>query len=113
MANEYEKGQMVKLAKARNNVMKKGKEIYNKELASCKAGGHSKPHHHKHHKHHKHHDGDTLVCYDGSTDNSDYFNKRGWTEMGGLGSTPAGNLQPGLTPLPPLTGARTWIMLLR
>ncbi len=86
MANEYEKGQMAKLAKARNNVMKKGKEIYNKELASCKAGGHSKPHHHKHHKHHKHHDGDTLVCYDGSTDNSDYFNDRGWTEMGGVGS---------------------------
>lgn len=60
MANEYKKGQMVKLAKARNNVMKKGKEIYNKELASCKAGGHSKPHHHKHH------DGDTLVCHDWS-----------------------------------------------
>jgi len=43
MANEYEKGQMAKLAKARNNVMKKGKEIYNKELASCKAGGRPTP----------------------------------------------------------------------
>ena len=49
VANEYKKGQMAKLAKARNNVMKKGKEIYDKELAECKAGGHSKPHHHKHH----------------------------------------------------------------
>ena len=51
VANEYKKGQMAKLAKARNNVMKKGKEIYDKELAECKAGGHSKPHR-KHHKHH-------------------------------------------------------------
>ena len=82
MANEYEKGQMAKLAKARNNVMKKGKEIYNKELASCKAGGHSKPHHHKHH-HSKHHDGDTLVCYDGSGQNT--F-PRDWHEIGGWGT---------------------------
>ena len=49
VANEYKKGPMAKLAKARKNVMKKGKEIYDKELAKCKAGGHSKPHHHKHH----------------------------------------------------------------
>ena len=67
VADEYKKGQMAKLAKARNNVMKKAKEIHDKELSSCEAGGHSKHHHskhHKHHKHHKHRDGDTLVCYD-------------------------------------------------
>ena len=90
VANEYKKGQMAKLAKARNNIMKKGKEIYNKELASCKAGGHSKPHHkhHKHHKHHhsKHHRGDALVCYDGSGENWNNFEGAGWTEVGGFGT---------------------------
>jgi hypothetical protein len=45
VADEYKKGQMAKLAKAKNDMMKKAKEIHDKELASCKAGGHSKHHH--------------------------------------------------------------------
>ncbi len=83
VADEYKKGQMAKLAKARNNVMKKAKEIHDKELASCEAGGHSKHHHSKHHKHHR---GDALVCYDGSGENWNQFEGAGWTEVGGFGT---------------------------
>ncbi len=82
-ANEYKKGQMAKLAKARNNVMKKGKEIYDKELAECKAGGHSKPpHHHKHH-HSKHHNSNEIAC-------EDYDGMCGETAMANYGFEPSG-----------------------
>ena len=65
VADEYKKGQMAKLAKAKNDMMKKAKEIHDKELASCKAGGHSKHHHSKHH-HSKHHHSNEITCEDDS-----------------------------------------------
>jgi len=81
-ADEYKKGQMAKLTKAKNDMMKKAKEIHDKELASCEAGGHSKHHHSKHH-HSKHHHSNEIAC-------EDYDGMCGETAMANYGFEPSG-----------------------
>lgn len=82
VADEYKKGQMAKLAKAKNDMMKKAKEIHDKELASCEAGGHSKHHHSKHH-HSKHHHSNEIAC-------EDYDGMCGDAKMADYGFEPSG-----------------------
>jgi hypothetical protein len=68
---------MAKLAKAKNDMMKKAKEIHDKELASCEAGGHSKHHHSKHHH------SNEIAC-------EDYDGMCGDAKMADYGFEPSG-----------------------